>query len=57
MKIDQHKELARPSQSYRHALPRGVEIYESYMNNKSTIYEDNSTGEESTHYPSTEVKY
>ena len=57
MKIDQHKELTRPSQSDRHALPRGVEIYESYMNNNSTIYEDNSTGEESTHYPSTEVEY
>ena len=37
MKIDQHKELTRPSQSYRHALPRGVEIYESYMNNNSQL--------------------
>ena len=38
-----HEELTRPSRIYCHELPRGVEIYESYMNNNSTTEEAAST--------------
>ena len=38
-----HEELTRPSRIYGHELPRGVEIYESYMNNNSIAEEEATT--------------